>query len=278
MGADLKPKRLSARMHEPTGPLRERTGVAVGASRTAAWARPARALAASLVAAVFLSLSGAFGSGDAPLIPRLLYWVVLMVAGGLLGGAATRLVERREWAEERPWLRATLIATLVTAPLVFVVWAATAWWFGKPLRPAALPEFIVPVALVAALMTAANFALNRTPVQTHEGPSGAPEPRFLERLPFKLRGAELHAVEAEDHYLRLHTSRGSDLILMRLSDALAELEGLEGAQTHRSWWVARDAVAEARPSDGRAVLKLKSGAEAPVSRTYAKALREAGWF
>jgi len=65
---------------------------------------------------------------------------------------------------------------------------------------------------------------------------------------------------------------------MRLGDALAELEGLEGAQTHRSWWVSRHAVVEARRADGRAVLKLKSGAEAPVSRTYARALREAGWF
>ncbi|MFN4104010.1 MAG: hypothetical protein ACK4GB_06940, partial [Tepidimonas sp.] len=39
-------------------------------------------------------------------------------------------------------------------------------------------------------------------------PTGASPPRFLERLPAKLRGAELYAVEAQDHYLRLHTSRG----------------------------------------------------------------------
>ena len=65
---------------------------------------------------------------------------------------------------------------------------------------------------------------------------------FLDRLPLRLRGATIRAVQAEDHYLRLHTDRGSDLILMRLSDAVSELEGLEGARTHRSWWVAREAV------------------------------------
>ncbi|MFX8624480.1 LytTR family DNA-binding domain-containing protein, partial [Acinetobacter baumannii] len=81
-------------------------------------------------------------------------------------------------------------------------------------------------------------------------PAGAPPPRFLERLPLKLRGAEIYAVEAEDHYLRLHTSRGSDLILMRLSDAIVELEGLEGARTHRSWWVAKGAVRDAKRGDG----------------------------
>ena len=85
-------------------------------------------------------------------------------------------------------------------------------------------------------------------------------------------------MEAEDHYLRLHTSRGSDLILMRLADAVAELEGIEGAQTHRSWWVAKAAVVDARRGDGRAVLTLTNGVEAPVSRSYAGALRAAGWY
>ena len=78
--------------------------------------------------------------------------------------------------------------------------------------------------------------------------------------------------------LGLHTSRGSDLILMRLADALAELEGIEGSQTHRSWWVAKAAVSGAKRGDGRAVLTLRNGVEAPVSRSYAGALREAGWF
>ena len=102
--------------------------------------------------------------------------------------------------------------------------------------------------------------------------------RFLDRLPFKLRGSVIWAVSSEDHYLRIHTDRGSDLILMRLSDALVELEGLEGAQTHRSWWVARDAVRDVSRGDGRATLTLEGGIEAPVSRRYAKALREAGWY
>jgi DNA-binding LytR/AlgR family response regulator len=65
---------------------------------------------------------------------------------------------------------------------------------------------------------------------------------------------------------------------MRLSDAIAELEGLEGAQTHRSWWVARDAVEEARRDGERVTLVLKGGAEAPVSRPNIRPLREAGWL
>ena len=52
----------------------------------------------------------------------------------------------------------------------------------------------------------------------------------------ELRGAEIFAVEAEDHYLRLHTSRGSDLILMRLSDAVAELEAKGLKRTAPGGW------------------------------------------
>ena len=85
-------------------------------------------------------------------------------------------------------------------------------------------------------------------------------------------------MQSEDHYLRVHTDRGSDLILMRLADALQELEGLEGAQTHRSWWVARSAVRDVSRGDGRATLTLDGGLSVPVSRRYAKALRDAGWY
>ena len=115
----------------------------------------------------------------------------------------------------------------------------------------------------------------RRVIVTHANPT---PPKFLERLPLKLRGAEVWAVEAEDHYLRLHTSKGQDLILLRLADAVAELEGIEGMQVHRSWWVARDAITDARRGDGRATLTLKDGAEVPVSRTYAAQLREKGWI
>jgi DNA-binding LytR/AlgR family response regulator len=83
---------------------------------------------------------------------------------------------------------------------------------------------------------------------------------------------------AEDHYLRIRTESGEALILMRLSDAVAACDALEGARTHRSWWVARAAVTEVRKGDGRGVLILRDGLEAPVSRTYYPALREAGWF
>ena len=100
--------------------------------------------------------------------------------------------------------------------------------------------------------------------------------QFMQRLPVKFRTAALWAVSSEDHYLRVHTSLGEELILMRLADAMRELDGTDGLQTHRSWWVAKEGVADARREAGKLYLVLKSGKEAPVSRTYQSAVKDAG--
>jgi DNA-binding LytR/AlgR family response regulator len=138
---------------------------------------------------------------------------------------------------------------------------------------------VVPVFSIAAAVSALVVLLGKaTPIETMASVDAAQPARFIERLPLHLRAGRLIAVQAEDHYLRVHTDLGSDLILMRLSDAVAELDGLEGAQTHRSWWVAKDAVRGVTRGDGRATLVLEGGLTAPVSRSYAATLREAGWY
>ena len=267
-------------MHEPTTSFRELRPPTVRASWTGLSFRQrlVRGFVIILLAALFLAATGAFNTDIATAPVRYAYWVVVMLAGGVIGASVLEAFGRRGWLEDRPWAQAGVATLAISVPETLVVWAASAITFGQPWRPGNILLVFPSVVLVSAAVVALTHLAARRPVQTHQAAPGAPAPRFLDRLPPRLRGGELHAVESEDHYLRLHTSRGSDLILMRLSDALAELQGLEGAQTHRSWWVARAAVTEARRADGRAVLKLKSGAEAPVSRTYAKALREAGWF
>lgn len=239
-----------------------------------------RGLIVAFVAGAFLAFSGAFGSGGTPLGQRLIYWVSMLVLGGLWGHVCGALVTRFIDADARPWATAAILTAVITGPLTVGVWAATGLFFYQRLLPiAVLVNFLPAVLLITAVLSALNVFLGRErPVETHAGAPGAAPARFLERLPPRLRGARLIAVQAEDHYLRLHTDRGSDLILMRLTDALAELEGLEGAQTHRSWWVAKDAVAAVARGDGRAALTLDGDLTAPVSRRYAKALREAGWW
>ncbi|WP_312161261.1 LytTR family DNA-binding domain-containing protein [Phenylobacterium sp.] len=236
-----------------------------------------RGFAIAAVAAVFLAVSGAFGMGRLSLMERLAYWVGLLSAGTVWGGLMSRFAFPGGDANARPWLRTLLYALVIAGPITLLVWAVNSRLLHAPIPARALASLFVSVALVTLVMTAVNVLAARARAEALAAPA-APPPRFLERLPLKLRGAEVWAVEAEDHYLRLHTSKGQDLILLRLADAVAELEGIEGAQVHRSWWVAREAIADARRGDGRATLTLKDGSQVPVSRTYARLLRDRGWI
>ena len=242
-------------------------------------------LAVAVAVGVVLSLVDAFGSGSVPLIPRTLYWIGVMCLGTLVALTARPLVAWTGWLEGHVWAEALVVMLTITTLGIPLIWAVSAATFGRAMRGGDMEAFVLPVAVLAVAMTTLNYALQREPRVTHAAPvSVLPDngpvalPRFDARLPTHLRGAAIHAVSAEDHYLRVHTDRGETLILMRLADAVAELEGVEGAQTHRSWWVARDAILDARRGEGRATLRLRGGTEAPVSRTYARSLREAGWF
>lgn len=239
-----------------------------------------RGLLLALGGGALLAFSGAFGMTGMPLWFRLVYWEPIMLIGALWGHLASGLVERHIDLDRQPWLMATVLTAVISGPIAVSVWAVTTVVFddGHALDLDRLPAFLLPVVVVTGVLSLLNVFLSRTPVQTHAALAGAAPARFLDRLPPKLRGATIRAVESEDHYLRVHTDHGSDLILMRLSDALVELEGLEGAQTHRSWWVARAAVRQVSRGEGRATLTLDGGIEAPVSRRYAKALRDAGWY
>lgn len=239
-----------------------------------------RGLGIAALAGLILALSGAFSDPAQPLWHRIAYWVPLMVLGGLWGHVCGQLVERFLNLDDRPWLTVVVLTALMSGPILVMVWLATGLFFeGRPYPVSSMVYFVAPVLSITGAMSAINVFVTRSrTVQTHEAAAGQAPARFLDRLPPKLRGARLIAVQSEDHYLRLHTDRGSDLILMRLADALIELEGLEGAQTHRSWWVARDAVRDVARGDGRATLTLDGGLGVPVSRRHARALRAAGWY
>jgi len=91
---------------------------------------------------------------------------------------------------------------------------------------------------------------------------------FQNRLT-KHRNATLWAISAQDHYLDVQTDQGSELILMRLSDAIRELESFDGIQTHRSHWIARAGLDSIKGSNAT----LRNGAVIPISRANAKQVK-----
>jgi len=259
------------------------TDSAVHASRNArfAWLAFGRAIAIPAAAAVFLALTDAFGLDILPLGWRLLYWLVLLGAGQAGSLLVRASLDRLQLTPRRLALAGLMRSALLSLPVTVAVWLVTAFALSQPLRAARLPDLYFPVLVVILAMVGVNLLVQRRPLETHAvGASGAPqEPApILSRLPYKLKAATLYAIQAEDHYVRFYTSAGSDLVLLRFSDALSELRGIEGAQVHRSWWVARDAVQSARREDGKLYLILREGTKAPVSRTFTRALKADGWL
>lgn len=266
-------------------------------------ARHRRGFIAAAAVGFLLALVGAMETTQLPFLPRLLYWEILMLSGAVVGLGVSDAVERWGRLRTRPALEMPLIAALIALPLSLVVVGTSAIFFG--IRAPGLSALSIMFGLtfiISLAMTTLNYLLHAPTPDTappRAVPEGAPaaaiqaataaaappaqtvpeDTRLAQRLPLALRGLGIIALEAEDHYLRVHVRGGqSSLILLRLSDAVAELPADLGAQTHRSWWVAKDAVRAVAKADGRATLTLEGGITAPVSRSHYKTLAGSGWL
>src|SRR5258708_5237804 len=173
-----------------------------------------RRLTVATIVSLFIWLLGPLSVGPVALAKRAGMYLVYGWVGPLLGLTSNRLLER--WVGRRSfWLEGVLSRLLMMPPIAPVGWLTVAAVTREWATPAELPQLFWQVTLIGVGMSylAGLFARRRIADLAAAAP---PPPKFLERLPLKLRGAEVWAVEAEDHYLRLHTSRGQDLILMRL--------------------------------------------------------------
>lgn len=294
MGSELQPE-----IREKQPFLRERLGAASGEAPTAAprpwieWPHSGEGWIQvaiwTLVPGSILALLGPFGSFLAPMPLRFAYWVPTMAIGVGIGWFANVWADRQSWLVQRPWLRLFVLSLILTAFMTIVVWLWTPWVFGSD-APDPGPILIFYVWVVSIVMGLVGHfygeyrerLAREVDVLSGEPATNAPAvarpPMLAQRLRPGLRDAAILALEAEDHYVRVHTPQGSELILIRLADAIAEMGDVEGARTHRSWWVARAAVKEARRADGRATLTLTNGAEAPVSRNAVSELVKRGWL
>jgi two-component system LytT family response regulator len=90
---------------------------------------------------------------------------------------------------------------------------------------------------------------------------------------------DIAVVEAEGNYVLLQRNTGSDLLRESLSTIAEKLEPYGFARIHRSVLVNASFVQDIRPcSTGDYQLRLKSGREYTVTRTYKKNLRSLAAF
>ena len=227
----------------------------------------------------YMAAVGAFDSGGMQPTVRYAYWQMAMLGGGVIAAVIEPWLERVPLLARRPPLRAAVQALAMTPPITLYIALLSALMFQHPfhwiqLRYAAPSVLTVDIAVVILAWLIRRAYRKPAPAPVSDK---APPPAIRDRLPPRLARAELHAVQAEDHYLRIHTSAGQELILMTLADALAALADSDGLRVHRSWWVARHAVEHARWRRGRGELELAGGGVAPVSNRYAAEVKKVDW-
>lgn len=230
-------------------------------------------LAACAAIGVVLGVIGPFGSFSNDILPvRIVYWTTVF----LISAVALRLALRWAWPKAsraglRLWIWApALVMIVVLVPAAASRVIAVSLWPGVD-RSVGLLEWYGQALLVGGVYVVGFILLRMRERPSDMMSVGAAEPTLrLDRA--------VICLQMEDHYVRIHTVQGSSLALMSLSQAIARLDGIEGLQTHRSWWVARTAVIGV-VEDGRNLrLSLVGGISAPVSRARVSQLRAAGWI
>ena len=138
--------------------------------------------------------------------------------------------------------------------------------------------FVITAAAVVVqrLLTKAEARPSRATQAPDDAIALVIQPRLMGRLPQAARHRILR-LSGRDHQVEVTTQAGVTSLRLRLRDAIAEMEPVEGYSTHRSHWVAKDAVTGvAREGSQKLYLVLCNGDRVPVSRTYRPALEQAG--
>lgn len=261
------------------------------------WSFKQIAIELLIIAAIGLVFGflGPFGTYAMPVGLRLAYWVGFII----IGYAIFRPVSiSAGWLRESTGISiwaAELLSTAVAAlPLTFLIGFAISGMRFDPLFFG--NQFLLLYVQCAAigfgiflfmrmLFGADSKAQEQETLVNEEVPE--PKPITSDQIPVLTKLHErlapgflspIIALGVEDHYVRVHGAERTEMLLMRLRDAIPETHPQEGMQVHRSWWVARDAVLTSK-RDGRNLrLSLSGGLEVPVSRAYVTKLKQTGWI
>ncbi|NQY96727.1 MAG: LytTR family transcriptional regulator [Henriciella sp.] len=223
---------------------------------------------------LLFSWLGVYDTGDAPFFRRFVFWTATMA----VGAGSSVFVAPFVWSERFEHWPAPFKIAVVAIAVSFPVTVVLFLFNGGPYSVNHVIIQFVYVLIISLIISTGMYVAHIFEEAKASAGESADNPleTFMERLPVKYRTAELHAVASEDHYLRVYTSLGEEMILMRLADAVRELSQADGLQVHRSWWVAKQGVQEEKRVDGRSLLVLPSGIEVPVSRSFRAKAKEAG--
>lgn len=268
------PSARTASLHRPAG-VRGKGGFA---KHVSGFANRAVALPgfpymwiACAAAAALMTVTGGFNTSDLPIVARTGFWLLLMGWNALKWQIWFALFVRKS----SDWPRMSLAGAIpLNLTLPFEITLA-----GRAVGAAmfATPGEVWLRALAISIGIFTVCGLVGWLVHHRARPHPIAADGLLARV--RIAPAELLAIEAEDHYCRVHRRGGPNMLIhYRFGDALAEVESLEGDQVHRGAWVSAAAVAGAMREGRRWELVLTDGQRVPVSATYLSRARERGWL
>lgn len=230
-----------------------------------------------LVISGVIAVAGPFGTFEnEPLTWRLAYWAFIIGVSLPIG-----VVSRVFWHEminaDPLWLEDLLVSAtmaLTFGPLLlgfnlfmtgFVDHLFADWYLTLG------ATFFICTAVIAGVN------LIRSQIErTVEDIESQKRDRLLNRLDVD-ETVRLVKVSSDNHHVRILTDDGREhRILMRLRDAVAEIDVEQGFCIHRSHWVAVDQIEEVGSVDGKETVKLRTGGIVPIGPKYRHHLIDAG--
>ncbi len=251
--------------------------------------------------AVIFSLLGPFGTFDEPSVWRFVYWFTMLgLFGGIILPLAARSVRGISFLKDLNIVPGTaLLVCLSALPMTIIVAITDIGLYNFFMSVTWLPFYEIseirsdidpPVSLVltevvnlyASVLTIVLISAGLVSLIVAYRYKDIPQPSilavtpgaaFFSRLPDRI-GTDLIYLQMEDHYLRVVTQAGEDLILMRFRDAIRELETYGGLQVHRSWWVVSTEIKRLSRSGRKIFLIMSNGSKVPVSSSFKKTVED----
>ena len=123
-----------------------------------------RTLVVVVLVGAVLALSGAFHTGEMPLVGRFAYWLTLVVLGAFLGRFGGRRLVPQPWWETRPATVVGLMTLLIGLPMTLVAAVVDNWirngglglWYVWDVLPATLAVTAVLTVLAFLVQSRAT--------------------------------------------------------------------------------------------------------------------------
>lgn len=223
---------------------------------------------------------------------RLAYWIMSVGITVFMWWAFIAILSHTYW---KKWPDRAFPSLIISMTTVFcIVWIAvgsliltgvvpdysvvTLWDFIRSGILALVFEFVL-VALVWPIYLSKKASPERPDSGTPSPASAIPELKPAENYTIQIGDItvdtrSLLTIQAQEHYVQLNCINRNGMTRLSITKAIAQLDGVDGMQVHRSWWVARQAAKQLRREDGKQVLELNTGELIPVSRGRSAAVRD----